>query len=236
MFEASSVLSFGPFHITISVASLVLGVILALGWISYEGKKYSIPWVKSFIDTISQAFLVGILVYKFWPLMEDPLLFLKEPVRLLFTSGGVYAIEVAVLISSLWFLMNGVRGKWLGWIAAGWMLFGNIIVELLLAVLVKSYGEPAWIEVIVYLCLVGILINEGRLILSKAHERVGMILVGVSSVTLLKYSLISMPADPFILGRSLLEMLSLVILIIGMLILLTPARYVTHRIDDSAGV
>lgn len=234
MFEASSVLAFGPFHITISVASQVLGVILALGWISYEAKKYSIPWVKSFIDTITQTFLVGILVYKFWPLLEDPLLFLKEPVRLLFTSGGVYAIEVAILIGSLWFFMNGVRGKWLGWIAAGWILFGYIIVELVLAVLVKSYGEPASLEGIVYLCLVGILIKEGRLILSKAHERVGMILVGVSSVTLLTYSLSSIPADPFLLGRSLSEVLSLVILIIGMLILLTPERYVTQRMDESA--
>lgn len=249
MFDASTVVSIGPIHVPISLASQVIGALIALGWISYEGKKYSIPWAKSFFDTLTQALLVGIVVYKFWPVTEEPLLYFKEPVRMLFTSGGAYAIEAVLLCSISWLVWRGARGKWLGWIAAGWILFTYLVVELLQSLLVTEYGELAnilgWeggefiypptniIESIVYLFLVAILIYEGKFILDKAKERVGIILVGSSSVSLLKHSLLVIPAEPFFLGLDLSELLSLFVFIVGVFILLVPQRHLTHQMDKS---
>ncbi len=201
MFEPTTVLSLGPAHLGISLLGYAAGMIAALGWYAVQSKKDNEPWAKAFVDGLTGAVLIYLLIYKFWPIVEDPRILLS-PASLFLYAGGAYAKEAGMLGAGAWIVFRAIRGKWFHWLALEWLLVGYVIFAAVDNLLVKEYGIPTGgfgfelsgtryvpLNLVVGGALVILFILYARGFhkrLRHPRERVGAMLVGICFIALAK--------------------------------------------------
>ncbi|CAM3719918.1 hypothetical protein [Mesobacillus zeae] len=103
----------GPFIIKISwIFSLGAGT--AAYWTIRKFLKEDIRFRDEFLDSLLNALLMGIVIYKLAILVYQPNLLFTNPVGALYLSGGWKEWTTALLLSSLYLLWQKKRKKWPG--------------------------------------------------------------------------------------------------------------------------
>ncbi|UFJ40792.1 hypothetical protein LOK74_22830 [Brevibacillus humidisoli] len=239
MFEPGTVWSWGPFTVPVLWMGMLVGIIGGYYLLARIGHKQQLPTVKPFLDTITSAALIGVLIYKLWPLVEQTDIFIRNPAALLLYSGGAYAAEAAGIASAGWFLYRGIRGKWLGWQAAEWLFAGSVLLLLSKAVFVKEYGVSAswgWelagntyiplnlIDLVLYLSLLVVAYVFFVKKTVATRDRVGILLVGLGLAGLIRGLWRVPAADTLLWGMTLPELLLVAALLVGVTLLLLPKK------------
>lgn len=231
-------LSWGPFTIPVSWLGLLTGAIGYYLWMRWTVKGKERQTTKQFFDDLLSAVLVGFVVYKLWPLVEETDTFLHNPAALLLYSGGAYAVEAALVAAIGWFIYRTRKERWRGWQTTEWMLAGVIWLIMADALMVREYGavvDWGWsvgeityaplnlIDLVLTGCLAVVVHVLPKKVWSE-RDRVGMILIGLGLVRLVR-SLWSPPAaDAILWGLSLGDLLFLLGLFVGMGLFLFPQR------------
>lgn len=194
MFESTIHLSVIQIPLAI-IAFLSAGLLLSLSLF----KKPDGSW---FLEHLSSAFLIGLIVYKGWILVDNPRIILEHPLHLLSYNGGSYGWEAAWVISLSWllyiFLQSANRPqlwKYIRWTLVGWILW-----QITQSLLIKEYGSmSSWgwtikgqsylplnlIWLLTYLLLLGIGVWLGRHTSLSLPKQVGILLVSISTNELL---------------------------------------------------
>ncbi|MFY0544706.1 hypothetical protein [Brevibacillus sp. H7] len=88
MFEPTTSLPLGPVSIPLELLGWVLGFLIGTFLLQeFERGRNQSP-VQSYLNAVNSSFLVGIVIYKFWPVVEQYTFFLENPFALLMYSGG----------------------------------------------------------------------------------------------------------------------------------------------------
>lgn len=244
MFEPTDTLAIGFIIIQFEIISYFVGLVFVLMCFSYAGRKYSLQWMKSFIDTVISSIIIGLLAYKFWPFVEQPQSFLEKPYKLLLYSGGAYSKEAFIIVAILWFLYKGWHSKWFEWLVIEWGLMGFLLYRIIVSFMLKEYGTSTtiwgWtIEGITYFPLnvyefVSFIIVLAAFFLMRmkctvpTKDRVGMLLIALNTTLIVKSFFAIPSANSLVWGNTLVDVIVMLGLVTGVLLLLGKSR-ITER-------
>lgn len=133
MFESTTSLSIG---ITALPLSIIVSLLTVLSMYLYMKRQ---KLGEAFMDQVFTATLIGLVVYKFWFLLEQPSL-LREPMQILTYSGGAYGLEAAFTFGIGWMIYQVWKQKQVIYIE--WLFIGFIFYQIIHAVLIRNYGFP----------------------------------------------------------------------------------------------
>ncbi|WP_139489523.1 hypothetical protein [Brevibacillus dissolubilis] len=141
MFEATEGFQLGPANVPISLIAVVMGLAIFLLWIK-KGEREQSHQADRFRDLLFSSLFVALLVYKFWPFVENYGQLSVKPSQLLLYSGGAYGWEAAMISGVLWFTYGGIRRKLSLWLTVEWLLLGFVSVRVASSLLLKKVGMP----------------------------------------------------------------------------------------------
>ncbi|WP_124728221.1 hypothetical protein [Staphylospora marina] len=225
MFESTDVLPFLP---TVSAAwlSLIPGIILYVYLLNRKAGSLSEPLK----DRLLSSFLIAVIIYKLWPVVESPGMMMNHPSLLLYYSGGAWGTEAAAVGAVLWFwwkhrqspVQNGLS-------VLHWLLTGGLVLRLVSSLLIKEHGIPlsglGWpagedtffpvhfLRAVLY----GVLLWRALFLVSRnrfTRRSVGELLAGTGAAELLSASF--KPPGPLLWGLSGWEWTGLAALLAGL--------------------
>ncbi|MBU9712266.1 hypothetical protein [Evansella tamaricis] len=193
MFDPLKSWSVGPFTLSIEMLVLLLAVGVGYAAMNLYLNRMKVKEREEVLDAVMVSIVIGVILYKFWPFIQQPGL-LTEPRNLLFYAGGPFAFLVSSFGGIIYFLIQGIRKKWShhAWDSASVATVSALVVSTLS---IKKYGvispftmgyqldDIVYHPVNLYESWLFIFVLLGALILVPAKKKFGrsvFIIIGIS--------------------------------------------------------